>query len=285
VVSLRQQPGRLLTTSTVTLLLVGLAAVMSFVAPGSLLAAGPGDQSDCPEGTIADIQPQDAIIARLHGRDARIFIESCLAGGPTAPTPAFDKVLILSGPDVMGGTVAVIAQDQCPVGHQFLGLMEFIHANEMVLLFQRHPALQSVEHLDLGVLTDLAQHAGEPAAAFHVGFAKAMGRGTPRDRAGSIDWLRRAAEAHYTPGMLGLGMALAGPGVIDEQVLPVGRQRPRDAQTDLVQACYWLKRTAAMKQELSSVAGSVYRDEVEPRLTPDEKKACRALLVRGRKGG
>jgi hypothetical protein len=236
----------------------------------------------CPEGTIHDIQPQDAIIARLTGKDARIFVECCLEHGPSADAPQFDLVLILSGPDVMGGTVAVIAQGECPVGHKFLGLMEFIHAGEMMKLYQQLPALQAVEHLDLQVLTDLAE-AGEPTAAFHVGFVKAVGWGTERDRKGSIAWLRRAAEAGYEPGMLALGMALAGPGVLDEQVLPIGRQRPRDAETDLATACYWLRRLADAGHELSPLAKGIYEDEVKDRLTPAERKSCKSLLQRQRK--
>jgi hypothetical protein len=236
----------------------------------------------CPEGTIHDIQPQEAIIAELRGKDARIFVESCMEHGPAGETAPFDLVIILSGPDVMGGTVAVTALGECPVGHKFLGLMESVHAGEMVELFRTHAALQSVEHLDLDVLTQLAE-TGEPAAAFHVGFAKAMGWGTARDRPGSVAWLRRAAEAGYEPGMLALGMALAGPGVIDEQVLPIGKPRPRDAETDLAEACYWLRRLADAGHPLSPVASSVYRDEVEERLTSKENKSCKALLRARRK--
>gem|GEM_PF-3115503 len=245
-------------------------------------AEASGGSPACPEGTIHDIQPQDAIVARLSGKDARIFVESCLEHGPAGQTADFDLVLVLSGPDVMGGIVAVIAKGECPLGHKFLGLMEFIHAEQMVQLFQQHPALQAVEHLDLDALTRLAE-AGEPVAAFHVGFAKAMGWGTERDRPGSIAWLRRAAEAGYEPGMLALGMALAGPGVLDEQLLPVGKERPRDAETDLVQACFWLRRLADAKHELSPLARGVARDELEDRLTSSERKSCNALLKDRRK--
>lgn len=267
---------------------MGLESAVAWAAESEPAAAAPPVADDaerqrvCPEGTIHDIEPQDAIIARLSGKDARIFIESCLEHGPGAPTAEFDLVLILSGPDVMGGIVAVMAQGECPVAHKFLGLMEFIHAGAMMQLFQQHAALQSVEHLDLEVLTRLAE-AGEPAAAFHVGFVKAMGWGTERDRPGSVEWLRRAAEADYEPGMLALGMALAGPGVLDEQLLPVGKERPRDAETDLVQACYWLRRLTDAKHELSPLARGVARDELEDRLTSSERKSCNALLKDRRK--
>lgn len=267
---------------------MGLESAVAWAAESEPAAAAPPVADDaerqrvCPEGTIHDIEPQDAIIARLSGKDARIFIESCLEHGPGAPTAEFDLVLILSGPDVMGGIVAVMAQGECPVAHKFLGLMEFIHAGAMMQLFQQHAALQSVEHLDLEVLTRLAE-AGEPAAAFHVGFVKAMGWGTERDRPGSVEWLRRAAEADYEPGMLALGMALAGPGVLDEQLLPVGKKRPPDAETDLVGACYWLRRLAEANHEFSPLAKGVYRDEVEARLTASEKKSCKALLEARRK--
>jgi len=233
----------------------------------------------CPEGQrIDDVQPQDAIVARFRGKDARIFIESCLESGPDGRTADFDLVLVLSGPDVMGGTVAVMAQGECPVAHKFVGLMELIHAEEMVALFRRHPALQAIEHLDLGVLTQLAQ-IDEPAAAFHVGFVEAMGWGTLRDRPGSIDWLRRSAAAGYEPAMLAVGMSLAGPGVIDEQLLPIGAERTRDADTDLAEACYWLRRLERAQHKLSPLSQSVYLDEVAPRLTPDERKRCKALLA------
>lgn len=241
------------------------------------------NRAACPEGTIHDIQPQDSIIARLSGKDARIFVECCLERGrSSAEAPQFDLVLILSGPDVIGGIVAVVAQGECPIGHKFLGVMEFIHAHEMVKLYRRLPALREVDHLDLGVLTPLAE-AGEPTAAFHVGYLKAMGWGVERDRKGSVEWLRRAAEAGYEPAMLALGMALAGPGVLDEQLLPVGRERPHDAETDLVNACYWLRRLAAARHELSPLARGTYADEVEGRLTSAERKSCQALLRKRRK--
>lgn len=278
--SVRRHSGHRLARLAVTALSVGLVAVAATPEPDSPRL--PNEQQACPEGVIADIQPQDAIIARLSGKDARIFIQSCLAQGPASRTPEFDQVLILSGPDVMGGTVAVIAQGECAVGHKFLGLLEFIHAQEMVQLFSRHPALQPVEQLDLAVLTQLAE-SGEPVAAFHVGFVKAMGRGTPRDRPGSIAWLQRSAKTGFEPAMLGLGMSLAGPGVIDEQLLPIGAQRPRDAETDLPQACYWLRQVAGLKGELARVAQSIYDDEVASRLTSKERQACRALLKERRK--
>lgn len=91
----------------------------------------------------------------------------------------------------MGGIVAVMAQGECPVAHNFPNLVEYLHTDEMVSLPRRHPALESVGHLD--VLTELAGTGG-PAAAFHVGFVKAMGWRTERDRAGSIAWFRRRAR-------------------------------------------------------------------------------------------
>jgi hypothetical protein len=254
--------------------------VVARAAAGQAASSPPVESSSpCPEGRVEDIQPQAAILGRLEGKKGRIFIESCLESGPAGRTPAFDAVLVLSGPDVMGGTVGIIAQGECVVGHKFLGMLEFIHAVEMVHLFGHHPALQAVEHLDLDVLTQLAED-GEPAAQFHVGFVKAMGWGTARDRAGSIEWFRRAAEAGYEPGTLALGMSLAGPGVVDEQVLPIGEERPRDEYTDLAQACYWLRRLGQSEAEdsLAEPAHAIYEQEVAPRLTTKEKKACRALL-------
>jgi len=281
----RQQFGLWVAPLCAAALIPGLSAGVAADPPGAVAASpaeGAGSQPACLEGTIHDVQPQEAIIARLRGKDARIFIESCLEHGPAGRTAPFDLVLILSGPDVMGGIVAVMAHGECAVAHKFLGLVEYLHAEEMVRLFRQHPVLQSVEHLDLDVLTRLAE-AGEPAAAFHVGFVKAMGWGTERDRPGSVEWLRRAAEAGHEPSILALGMSLAGPGVIDEQLLPVGKARPRDAQTDLAQACYWLRRLAGARHELSPVARGVHRDEVEDRLTPAERKSCKALLKARRK--
>lgn len=273
---------------------VGTTALFAWLACATACAEGPAPPAaafptepevatqTCPEGTIRDIQPQNAIIGHLQGKDALIFIESCMEHGAAGRAAPFDQVLILRGPDVLGGIVAVTALGECPVGHKFLGLVEFIHAQEMVQLFRRHPALQAVEHLDLQSLTQLAE-AGEPAAAFHVGFAKAMGWGTERDRPGSIEWLGRAADAGYEPAMLALGMSLAGPGVLDEQVLPIGKRRPRDAQTDLVEACYWLRRLGGARHEFSPLATSVYQGEVADQLTATEKKSCNALLKERRK--
>ena len=274
--------GHFLAASGAAAALAGLACASTLVrGPIAAIVEPPGEgtigQQACPEGTIHDIQPQEAIVARLQGRDALIFVESCMEHGPAGETASFDLVLILSGPDVMGGTVAVTAMGECPVGSKFLGNMELIHAREMVQLFRRHEALKSVDHLDLETLTRLAE-AGEPAAAFHLGFAEAMGWGTPRDRPGSIDWLGRAADAGYEPGMLALGMSLAGPGVMEEQLLPAGKQRPRDAQTDLVQACYWLRRLADAGHQYSPVATAVYRDEVEERMTAAERRSCKSQL-------
>ena len=257
---------------------IAAAGILALVGAAAAAAQETETQPTCPEGQrITDVQPQHAIVARLQGKDAQIFVESCLEHGSEGRTATFDLVLILSGPDVLGGTMAVMAQGECPVAHKFLGLVELIHAEEMVALFHRHPALQSVEHLDLGILTGLAE-AGDAAAAFHVGFVQAMGWGAPHDRPGSIGWLRRSAESGYAPGMLALGMSLAGPGVIDEQVLPVGTVRPRDAQTDLAEACYWLRRLQRAHDDLTPLATSVYRDEVAPRLSSVEEDRCDVLL-------
>ena len=284
---MESKSGRFGAHCAVAMLLAGVALTAGAQGPTPIpqdaapvappAAAGPAAPATCPEGRIADIEPQEAIIGRFEGRKARIFVESCLESGPTGRTPEFDTVLILSGPEVMGGTVGILAQGECTVGHKFLGLVEFLHAGAMAKLYEHHPALQDVEHLDLAALTPLAE-AGEPRAAFHLGFVKTMGWGAERDRPGSIVWFRRAAEAGYEPGMLALGMALAGPGVVEEWVLAVGEQRPRDAETDLVQACYWLRQLAAPEHGLADVAQGLYEREVAPRLTRKEKKACDALL-------
>ena len=81
----RRHFGHRLARLAVTALSVGLAAGAATIEPDSPRL--PDGQQTCPEGAIADIQPQDAIIARLSGKDARIFIQSCLAQGPASRTP------------------------------------------------------------------------------------------------------------------------------------------------------------------------------------------------------
>jgi hypothetical protein len=256
-------------------LLLGSAGV----AANAQQAGTPPDAGPCRPGeTIADIEPQEAIVNRLFGRRAHLFVDAIRDPGEIVPAGSFDSVLILSGPDVFGGIVAVLALGQCPVGHKFLSALDCIHALAMVRLFDEQTVLQDLDSLDNDRLRELAE-GGLAVAAFHMGYAHAFGRGAQRDRGKAIEWFRRAASAGHAPSMFALGMSLAGPGVLEDEVQAIGKARRTDALTDLVGACVWLARTVqADDAEVSAMAAYQLEREVLPALSRADRTRCRDLL-------
>lgn len=234
----------------------------------------------CEDGTLADVQPAEALVLRLRDRQARIFIEA-LAGvsDPSATVAvATDGAAVLSGPEVLGGIVALALRGECVVGRRFISPLELMDATTVVDLHEQRPELRASEHLDAAALRKLAD-AGDPAAEFHAGFVRALGLGPPADRAQSIEWLRRSAAHGHGAGMLALGMSLAGPGVVEDEARPVGQPRRRDELTDLAQSCYWLRRAVRVDDPwLRNVARFVFDIEVAPRMTGEETRHCLSLL-------
>lgn len=225
------------------------------------------------EGTLAEVQPAEAIVLRLHDRQARIFIEALVGKSSGTVADVADGAAVLSGPDVLGGIVALAARGECVLGHMFISPLQFIDARTVVELHERRPELRSSEHLDEAALQQLAD-AGEPAAEFHAGFVM-----TYADRAQSIEWLRRSVSHGHAAGMLALGMALAGPGIIEDQAETVGEPRRRDEFTDLAQSCYWLRRAVRVEDRgISSLARHTFDVKVAPRMTNDETRRCLSLL-------
>lgn len=237
------------------------------------VAVVPAGEMACPQGRReADIEPKDAIIARLTGRDARLFVS---AVEPAVEATVIDAVVILRGPDVLGGTVAMALKDGCGVAHKFLSALDYIHAMQVLAAYRALPVLKQSERVELAAVKSLAE-AGEPAAQFHVGLMYAWGRGVSRDRRASIEWLQRAAQRDFGPAMLALGMALSGPGVILDEAKVVGKPMRTDEFTDRVLAYSWLN-AASLAGGPDVKAEAAFRlRELTRQMSPDELRRAKA---------
>ena len=254
-----------------------LLAVGIFLMVG-MSSAIAADEPECELGTVDTIQPADAIRERITGPDAWIFAETLMHQWEAASVERTDAVLLMSGPDVMGGNVVFIVAGNCILGYKFVTILELIHAQEIVDLYHVEQALADKTHLDEAVLAELAA-AGNPVAEFHAGLVAAWGRGGKGDRDASLDWLQRSAEQGYTPAVLALGMALTGPDVIHDGVEFIGEPPPTDEFTDLVSACYWLAIAAVYSpRPVVARAADGYGEVLIARMSDEQMAACRKLL-------
>lgn len=258
--------------------LMGLAVLLGWSAAVLAGQTGSGEPA-CEAGrTLADIEPQEAIIERFPGRAARIFVDAIRYPGEPVDAEAFDQVLVLSGPGVMGGIVAVLAHGECPVARKFLSALDYLHGIAMIGLFEDHPELRRLDRLDETKVRELAE-GGIAAAQFHEGFVHGLGRGVPEDRGAAIDWFKRSAATGHAPAMLALGMALTGPGVLKDEARMPGKPPRQDALTDLPQACYWLSRAAGLRESpVSGMAEFTFSTDLSPTLSPEHRRRCKELL-------
>lgn len=242
------------------------------------LQAEEPQESTC-EFDLREFEPQSADTKTFKGREAVLFYEALAHGNQPVREPIFDTIVLRSGREVLGGTVALIAKGDCVLGHGFLSALDYIHATEMLLLYSTLPELKGDAHLDLARLRALAD-AGEPAAQFHVGLALALGWGAEQNRGAGISWLRRCAETGYAPGMLALGMALSGPGSLEDEAETVGAPPRVDEFTNRAQACFWLKSAGASGDGLVEGAArqELERRELESLMTREERAECKRLL-------
>lgn len=237
------------------------------------------EEPDCKLGTVDEIQPSDAIRERITGPDAWIFGETLMDRWDAASVESVDAVLLMSGPDVMGGNVVFLVAGNCILGYKFVTILELIHGREIVDLYHTEQALADRKHLDETMLAELAA-AGNPVAEFHVGLVAAWGRGGKGDRAMSLDWLRRSAKQGYTPAVLALGMALSGPDVIHDGVEFIGEPPPTDEFTDLVRACYWLAIAAVYSpRPIVARTADRYGEMNMAKMSDEEMAACKRLLA------
>lgn len=232
----------------------------------------PADAKPCPGRSEADIQPSGSVAARFTGRDAHRFVA---AVEPGADATQLDTVVVLRGPEVLGGTAAFVFKDGCFAGRKFLSGLDYIHAVQMVALFRASPALQEEDRLEMATLSSMAE-AGDPAAQFHVGLMYAWGRGVPTDRRASIEWLERAARRNFSPAMLALGMALSGPGVILDEVRAAGKPQRTDPYTDLVAAYSWLDAASRASEPDIRAEAELRLQELAARMSPDELRRAKA---------
>lgn len=233
----------------------------------------------CQHGSEADIEPKSAITARFSGRDARLFIE---AVEPGVDTTMFDSVVVLRGPDVFGGTVALALKDGCFVGRKFLSGLEYIHVTQMVSLLRTNPALLESDPLEIATLRAMAE-AGNPTAQFHVGLMYAWGRGVSPDRRAAIEWLRRSTQHGFSPAMLALGMALSGPGVILDEAEIVGQPPRSDEFTDLVAAYFWLDSASRSSEHDVRVEASCQLRKIGRRMSAEELRKAKSLVRESKK--
>jgi len=235
------------------------------------------DAPICQQGSEADIEPKSAINARFAERDARLFVEAVEPG--IAPT-SFDSVVILRGPQVLGGTVAVVLKDGCFVGRKFLSGLDYIHATQMVTFYRTNLALQHSDRLEMAALQAMAE-AGDPVAQFHVGLMYAWARGVAPDRGAAIDWLKQAAHGGFGPAMLALGMALSGPGALTDEAEKVGEPPAADEFTDLVTAYVWLDAASRSSERDVKVEASFRLRELSQRMASEELRKAKELVREG----
>lgn len=221
----------------------------------------------------ADIQPQNARIARYTGRQALLFVD---AVEQDVDPGLFDTVVLLRGAEVFGGTVALILKEGCAVGRKFLSTLELIHAQQMLAFAADEMALSAAERLEFDTLRRLAE-GGSSVAQFHVGLALAWGRGVASDRGTSIAWLRRAAEQDFGPAQLALGMALSGPGAVLDEAVKVGAPPRSDAHTDRLAAYVWLEQATHAVEPHVAEEARLRLEELAAIMTPEELNRARSL--------
>ena len=103
----------------------------------------------------------------------------------------------------------------------------------------------------------LAAEQGDAIAQSNLGYMYLQGRGVPRNDAQAVRWYRLAAEQGFANAQAGLGgMYVLGQGV------------PRNDQ----QAYFWLLLAAAQ----GNTAAVSVRDQIEPRLTAQQRAAAQA---------
>lgn len=245
-------------------------------------AAGPADPAaSAPkcEFMLEQFEPRSAAKTTLLSRDAVIFYEALLHRNEAVADPPFDRVVLRSGGDVLGGTVVLVARGDCVLTYGFLSGLDLIDATELVYLYANRASLQQDAHIDLDKLRALAA-AADPIAQFHVGLTLALGWGQPRDRATGITWLQRAAEQGYAPAMLALGMAFTGPGSLEDEVKFVGEPPRTDEFTDWVKACVWL--VSAMQSGDARIEAAAWNEwewrELEKLMTSEQLAECKRQL-------
>jgi hypothetical protein len=81
------------------------------------------EEPECKLGTVDEIQPAEAIRERITGPDAWVFSETLMNQWDAASVEAVDAVLLMSGPDVMGGNVAFLVAASNPVTEFHAGLV------------------------------------------------------------------------------------------------------------------------------------------------------------------
>ena len=227
----------------------------------------------CQFGSEDDLDP-DRIIARLSGRDSFLFLE---AVEHEVSAMLFDAVVVLRGPDILGGTIAALIKDGCVFGHKFLSRLELIYATQILALFQTNPDLQDADHLENAAIQAIAED-GDPAAQFHMGLVYAWGRGVSADRGVSIEWLKRSGLQEFGPAMLALGMTLSGPGALIDEAEKVGKPPRTDENTDLAMAYFWLEAASHSKAPYVKEEALFQLDELAKRMSPEEIRRAKDLV-------
>lgn len=260
------------------LLMTGVLLAAPADAAGARLAKAAPAEPEC-EFTLDQFEPRSAARTTFLGRDAVIFYEALLHRNQPVPEPPFDRVVLRSGRDVLGGTVVLIASGDCVLGHGFLSALDRIHATELVKLYADRASLQQSDHLDLEELRALAD-AGDPVAQLHVGLTLARGWGVPQDRGAGIGWLQRSADQGCAPGMLALGLARSGPGGLEDEAQSVGEPPRTDSFTDHVQACVWLLSAADSGDGPVTAAARHAWEwlELDSLMTREQRAECRRRL-------
>lgn len=255
-------------------LLLSMGA-FALAAPAQTPSPAP-EQPKC-EFQLGEFEPKSAATTTFTGREAALYLEALTHSRAADREPIYDRVVLRSGPDVFGGTAVLVAKGECVLGHGFFSPLDQLYADEMLRLHTTQADLRSAAHVEPSSLQVLAE-AGDPIAQFHEGLALALGWDREKNRVAGVVWLKRSAETGYAPGMLALGMALSGPGSLEDEA----RIDPprRDEATDELGACVWLELAARCDDRRVAAIARLELDfrDVKARLTREQRGECKRLL-------
>lgn len=233
-----------------------------------VLASSPVAHAEkLPCAKPSDIEQQGQITHRFEGPDAQVFIDAI---DPGAGTEEWSFVMVLSGPDVFGGTVAIVGTKDCLNGMKFLGPVEIDNALRMVER-RREGKPVSVAELE----RKAAQ--GDAEAEYHIGVRRELIR-----RGSGRALLTQAAEQNLSPAIISLGYLAGGLDYSMEKTGDVWRPAP-DPTADRPTGYCWLRVGSRLKDAGMRRAATELANELLGRMSDTEKATGEELWAKAQK--
>ena len=244
-------------------------AVISFVIGLSILIsptlADAANERPCAKPS--DIEPEGAITHRFEGQDATVFLDSIQPSMNTSSSRNY--VMVLSGPDVFGGIVALVGTKECLSGRKFLNFIELRNALQMV---ERQRAGRTVSIA--GLEREAAR--GDAEAELHLGMRRELEyRGSGRQL------LTRAAEQNIGLAIVALGYGVSG---LDFALVKErGVWRSTDPAADQPLGYCWLRVGTLLRDEELRRASRQFLRDLAVRMSDQEKAKGEELWANARK--